>query len=38
VGAEHRRDAAIEVPAHRNLLAGELGVEVDDHRVGGSGQ
>ncbi len=34
VGAEHRGDAAVEVPAHRHLLAGHLGVEVDDHRVG----
>ena len=32
VGAEHRRDPAVEMPAHRLLLAGGLGVEVDqDH-------
>ena len=30
VGAEDRGDAAVEVPAHRHLLAGHLGVEVDD--------
>jgi len=33
MGAEHGRDAPVEVPAHRDLLAGELGVEVDDDRV-----
>ena len=27
-------DAAVEVPAHRHLLAGHLGVEVDEERVG----
>ena len=30
VGAEDGGDAAVEVPAHRDLLAGHLGVEVDD--------
>ena len=34
VGAEHGRDPAVEVPAHRHLLARHLGVEVDDHGVG----
>ena len=34
VGAEDGRDAAVEVPAHRHLLAGHLGVEVDEERVG----
>ena len=34
VGAEDGGDAAVEVPAHRDLLAGHLGVEVDDHAVG----
>ena len=30
VGAEHGGDASVQVPAHRHLLAGHLGVEVDD--------
>ena len=34
VGAEHRRHPAVEVPAHRHLLARHLGVEVDDHDLG----
>ena len=34
VRAEHREHAAVEVPAHRHLLAGRLGVEVDHHHVG----
>ena len=34
VGAEDGGDAAVEVPAHRHLLAGHLGVEVDDDAVG----
>jgi len=34
VGAEHRGDAAVEVPAERHLLARHLGVEVDDDDVG----
>ena len=34
VGAEHRGDAPVEVPAHRDLLAGHLGVEVDDDDLG----
>ena len=34
VGAEAGGDAAVEVPAHRDLLARQLAVEVDDHRVG----
>jgi len=33
VSAEHRGDAPVEVPAHRDLLAGQLGVEVDDAGV-----
>jgi len=33
VGAEDGGDAAVEVPAHRHLLARHFGVEVDDHRV-----
>jgi len=38
VRPEDRRHAAVEVPAHRHLLAGQLGVEVDDERVGGAGE
>jgi len=38
MGAEHRGDPAVEVPAHRDLLAGELGMEVDDECVGGARQ
>ena len=34
VGAEHGGHAAVEVPAHRDLLARHLGVEVDDHDLG----
>jgi hypothetical protein len=34
VGAEHRRHAAVEVPAHRDLLARRLGVHVDEDVVG----
>jgi len=33
VGAEDGRDATVEVPAHRHLLARDFGVEVDDHRI-----
>ena len=33
VGADDRRHAAVEVPAHRDLLARRLGVEVDEHVV-----
>jgi len=38
VRAEHRGHAAVEVPAHRHLLAGQLGVEVDEERVPPSGK
>ena len=34
VGPEHRGHPAVEVPSHRDLLAGQLGVEVDEDRVG----
>jgi len=34
VGADDGRHAAIEVPAHGDLLAGRLGVHVDEHVVG----
>src|SRR5664280_2143787 len=34
VRAEHRRDAAVEVVAHGDLLARRLGVEVDDDGLG----
>jgi hypothetical protein len=34
VGPEDGGDPAVQIPAHRDLLAGELGVEVDDHSVG----
>ena len=34
VGPEDRGDASVEVPSHRHLLAGQLGVKVDDDRVG----
>ena len=34
----HGADAAVEVPAHRHLLAGHLGVEVDEERVGRRGR
>ena len=34
VGADDRGDAAVEVPAHRHLLARHLGVEVDEEGVG----
>ena len=33
VGADDRRHAAVEVPAHRDLLARRLGVHVDEHVV-----
>jgi len=33
VGPEDGSDATVEVPAHRHLLAGHLGVEVDDREV-----
>jgi hypothetical protein len=33
VRADDRRDAAVEVPAHRDLLARRLGVHVDEHVV-----
>jgi len=38
VGAEHSGDASVQVPAHRDLLAGELRVEVDDEGVRSAGQ
>jgi hypothetical protein len=38
VRAEHGGDPAIEVPAHRDLLAGQLGVKVHDDRVGRTGK
>jgi Glycosyltransferase family 87 len=31
VGAEHRRHPTVQEPPHGHLLAGRLGVEVDDH-------
>jgi len=34
VGAEHGCDPPVKVPAHGDLLARHLGVEVDDHGVG----
>ena len=34
VRADDRGDAAVEVPAHRDLLARRLGMEVDEHVVG----
>ena len=33
VRPDHRRHAAVEVPAHPHLLAGRLGVHVDEHVV-----
>ena len=32
VGADHRRDAAVAIMAERHLLAGRLGMEIDDDR------
>ena len=36
MGAEHRERAAVEVPSHRDFLAGGLGVEVHDHEGKGA--
>jgi hypothetical protein len=30
VRAHHRRDAAVQVPAHRHLFAGQLGMKIDE--------
>ena len=38
VGAEHGRHAAVEMPAHRDLLARRLGVHVDEDVVRRAGQ
>jgi len=38
VRAEHGGDAPVQVPAHRHLLAGQLGVEVDDEGIGRPGE
>jgi hypothetical protein len=38
VGAEDGRDPPVEVPSHRDLLARQLGMEIDDEGVGGAGQ